>query len=71
MERTATLVMMANESDVRVECAWCNRILQAGRGPVSHGLCEDCLPKVLAEVLQRADGPDDDQPRDERDQPRL
>ncbi len=42
-------------SRLKVICAWCERIIRSGPGPVSHGVCDSCLPKVLAEVLQRTD----------------
>jgi len=46
----------ASESDsLKVICAWCERIIRSGPGPVSHGVCDSCLPHVLAEVLERTD----------------
>jgi hypothetical protein len=35
--------------DLPVVCAWCGATIQEGvQGPVSHGICEDCLAFVLA-----------------------
>lgn len=34
---------------MRVVCAWCERLLADGPGPVSHGICEGC-----AFVFERA-----------------
>lgn len=34
---------------MRVVCAWCERLLAEGPGPVSHGICGDC-----ALVFERA-----------------
>lgn len=27
---------------LRVECSWCGKLMQSGRGPVSHGICVEC-----------------------------
>ena len=55
---------------MQVICAWCERIIRSGPGPVSHGVCDICLPEVLAEVLERTDttAKAADQPEDD---PRL
>lgn len=28
---------------IRVECAWCGKVLQEGVGPTSHGICQRCV----------------------------
>lgn len=33
-----------------VICAWCGRLLAAGAGPVSHGLCADCFDRVFRDA---------------------
>jgi hypothetical protein len=50
---------------IEVICAWCGCVLgakpgidKAGPGlnkPISHGICEQCLQKALAEI--RSSGP--------------
>jgi len=35
---------------LRKVCAWCGVELQAGRGPVSHGICQPC-----ADTLERGE----------------
>lgn len=35
-------------------CAWCARVLVRGTsGEISHGICDDCLPGVITEILQK------------------
>lgn len=31
---------------LRLVCAWCERTIRAGAGPVSHGICEECREGV-------------------------
>ena len=31
---------------LRVECAWCRRVLRDGPEPVSHGICPECRDKI-------------------------
>ena len=41
-------------------CGWCNKVLQAGVAPISHGICKDCLSRQydeLAEIKERGVGP--------------
>jgi|MudIll2142460700_1097286.scaffolds.fasta_scaffold868714_1 rRNA maturation endonuclease Nob1 len=32
---------------VKKVCAWCNRVLQEGSEPATHGICEPCGKKVI------------------------
>jgi hypothetical protein len=32
---------------VMTVCAWCERILAEGVGPVSHGICDSCVEQLL------------------------
>lgn len=35
-------------------CAWCARVLVQGTsGEISHGICDDCLPGVVTEILEK------------------
>ncbi|MGH2608115.1 MAG: hypothetical protein ACRDHF_03410 [Tepidiformaceae bacterium] len=34
-------------------CAWCNRTLRRGTGPVSHGICDDCSRIVESRSVAR------------------
>jgi hypothetical protein len=48
-----------NTDSPEVVCAWCGRVIARGRpGEVSHGLCEECVPIVLAEIELRLAHPD-------------
>ncbi|MEX0782117.1 MAG: hypothetical protein WD557_05660 [Dehalococcoidia bacterium] len=38
-------------------CAWCDRTLRRGAGPVSHGICENCSRLVESRVVERWDAP--------------
>lgn len=39
---------------VTIICAWCGMVLQDGDPePVSHGLCDVCLPLLVESVEQR------------------
>jgi hypothetical protein len=29
-------------------CAWCNRMLENGRKPVTHGICHECAAKEIS-----------------------
>ena len=33
-------------------CSWCDRVLNEGATPISHGICDDCLPRLLQTVLR-------------------
>ncbi len=33
---------------MKVVCAWCDVVLKAGHGPVSHGLCRPCFRRLEA-----------------------
>ena len=39
--------------DMVLICAWCNRTLRRGSGPVSHGICERCRQIVESRVVHR------------------
>ena len=40
--------------EMTMVCAWCARVLVQGTsGEVSHGICDDCLPGVVEEILER------------------
>lgn len=45
---------MANEvgsgEDPTVLCAWCSKLLQLGRGPVSHGICKPCHLEYFPDI---------------------
>lgn len=58
-------------------CAWCARVLVQGTsGEISHGICDDCLPGVVTEILEKLEedkrssdagndaGSDDDESRE-------
>ena len=54
-------------------CAWCARVLVQGTsGEISHGICDDCLPGVVSEILEklereeRGDGDGDAEPENEK-----
>lgn len=36
-----------------VVCGWCETVLEHGDGRISHGICDCCMPKLLATVMQR------------------
>lgn len=42
---------------MRVVCAWCGKIIEAGDGPISHGVCEPCVvlldQGLSAEAIKR------------------
>lgn len=37
-----------SERILRLDCSWCDRVIREGSGPVSHGICPDCLARELA-----------------------
>jgi hypothetical protein len=40
--------------ELTMVCAWCARVLVEGTsGEVSHGICDQCLPGVVTEILER------------------
>jgi hypothetical protein len=41
-----------------VICGWCSRLLELGRGAISHGICEPCREQYFPGVL-----PLDEQPK--------
>lgn len=44
---------MTRERRDTVLCAWCRRVIDWGRGGIAHGVCDSCLPAVLAELEVR------------------
>ena len=55
---TVTFVEAGATDDLPVVCAWCGATIQEGaQGPVSHGICEDCLAFVLARAGREWDAP--------------
>ena len=40
------------DEPMRVECGWCGLVLQDGYEPTSHGICESCKEKLLAEAKE-------------------
>lgn len=41
------------DSRPTVVCSWCDATLEAGDGRLSHGICTDCMPAILATVMKR------------------
>ena len=37
---------LRKKTTVKKVCAWCNRVLQDGSEPATHGICEPCGKKV-------------------------
>jgi hypothetical protein len=35
---------------MRTICAWCQKALKPGTGPISHGICDPCAKKLLEEL---------------------
>ncbi len=52
-----------------VQCAWCGLIMHSDNngpldnGPISHGICESCIPTVCS-VLEERTGGDKPQQKD-------
>lgn len=46
-------------------CSWCETVLNEGTGPISHGICDECLPRLLQTVL-RTESPSLNQARGAR-----
>lgn len=44
---------MASDKQQTIFCAWCRRVIQWGDSGIAHGLCETCLPAVVAEIDAR------------------
>lgn len=40
-------VMKTNPKRV---CAWCSKVLSDGAEPATHGICDDCYDRVMAEI---------------------
>ena len=35
-------------------CAWCNKVMQEGTTPATHGMCSECLEKQIESMgIQR------------------
>jgi hypothetical protein len=39
--------------DMSLICAWCNRRLRRGKGPISHGICDPCIRIVESRSVSR------------------
>ena len=39
-----------------IVCAWCQKVLQSGSGPVSHGICSSCAEAFEIGAGLEADG---------------
>jgi len=40
-----------------VRCAWCRVVISEGAAPTSHGICDFCKQRLMAEIkTARADG---------------
>jgi rRNA maturation endonuclease Nob1 len=33
-------------------CAWCYKVIQEGRGPVTHGICPECEEREMSRYLE-------------------
>jgi hypothetical protein len=42
---------------LKVVCAWCGRILASGGPVVSHGICEGCRDRFVADLEAHAPRP--------------
>jgi len=38
---------LRKKATVKKICAWCNRVLQSGTEPATHGICGPCGKKVI------------------------
>ena len=38
---------LAGHAKMKRICAWCNKILEEGEEPATHGICDRCTVKVL------------------------
>lgn len=45
--------MAADDELITVLCAWCGLTLRPGGGRVSHGICRECAPVLLAKIRER------------------
>lgn len=39
---------------MRLVCAWCDRVLVEGDGPVSHGICDACRRSAASVAVREA-----------------
>ncbi|MCC6381454.1 MAG: hypothetical protein IT304_03050 [Dehalococcoidia bacterium] len=46
-----------DESRPTVVCSWCDALLEAGDGRLSHGICTACMPVMLETVMKREPAP--------------
>ena len=44
---TAMAKKLRKKTTVKKVCAWCNRVLQNGSEPATHGICEPCGKKMI------------------------
>ncbi len=42
---------------MKIVCAWCERILEDGPPPVSHGMCTSCYARQMNEVRKMRERP--------------
>ena len=42
-----------DEMEPRKVCAWCDAVMRPGPGPTTHGMCEECRRRLLAERATR------------------
>jgi hypothetical protein len=72
--QTGNAVEPEESPELTMVCAWCDRVLVQGTsGEISHGICDDCMPGVVREILERLEvekqghGPgNDDEDSDEQ-----
>jgi len=38
---------------MKTVCAWCEKLIKTGSGPVSHGICERCLRREMTAMRIR------------------
>jgi hypothetical protein len=63
--------LMPDERQPTVICAWCKRVLEMGGDGISHGLCDECAPTVLAEITRRLAEAEDESEREHEDNETL
>ena len=42
---------MGEADPMKTICAWCQLVIAEGDGPVSHGICKECMRITLQEIL--------------------
>ncbi len=52
--QTGSAVESEEAPELTMVCAWCDRVLVVGTsGEISHGICDECMPGVVKEILER------------------